>query len=273
MNLKLTLSIIALIANLNQVQGQGLKNNLNLTIGLGHIARQDLVFSPFIHSDFTPLNIGLEYSRNAAFYQNLKLRFASFNPMLTSPYNYFIHGESKLATQHIFRIIDLDYTFGKEIKKTKRCTTMAGAMLASDVQILNYEYGRSSAFGYYANFGLGGFFIKEYVLTEKSRILGRFALPLINWLSRSPYLVNDDEFIENISSHSNAKIFFAFIGDGKFVTVNKFQTCELEAKYTYQLNRRWDVGIRYLLEFIHSKEPRSLLSYRNSVFVSTNFKF
>lgn len=273
MNLKSTLSIIALTAILNQVQGQGLKNNLTLSLGAGHIARQDLVFTPFIHRDFTPLNIGLEYTRSANFYQKLNLRFASFNPMLTSPYEYAINGETKVASQHFFTFIDLDYAFGKEIKKTEKSTTTVGALVATDVQVLNYVYGRIGSFGYYSNIGLGGFISKEYTLSEKSRISGRFALPLFNWLSRSPYLVNDDEFIENISSHSNVKTFFAFIGDGKFATLNKLQTFDLEATYTYQLHRRWGIGVSYLFEFIHSKEPRSLLSYRNSLFVSANFKF
>ena len=58
MNLELTLSIIALTAILNQVHGQDLKNNFSLSLGGGSLAKQDLVFSPFIHKDFTPLNIG-----------------------------------------------------------------------------------------------------------------------------------------------------------------------------------------------------------------------
>lgn len=273
MKYKLVLSVITLIATLQQAKGQDLKNKLSLYLGPGHIARQDLVFSPFIHQDFTLLNLGLEYTRNADVYQNLRLGFASFNPMLTSPYDYTINGKTEVASEHYFTLIDLDYSLGKEISKTEKSSTKVGAIFAADVQVLNYAYGRIGSFGYYSSLGLGGFILKEYSLSEKSSISGRFALPLFNWLSRSPYLVNDDEFIENISSHSTLKSFFAFIGDGEFATLNKLQTFNLEAKYTYQLNRRWDIGLGYFFEFIHVKNPRTLLSYRNSLIASTNFRF
>ncbi len=273
MNYKLVFSVITLIALLQQAKGQEFENKLSLNLGAGYIARQDLVFSPFIHQDFTLLNLGLEYTRNTNVYQNLRLGFTSFNPMLTSPYEYTINGETELASEHYFTLIDLDYSIGKEFRKTDKSTTKVGAIFAADVQVLNYTYGRIGSFGYYSSFGLGAFILKEYSLNEKSSVSGRFAIPLFNWLSRSPYLVNDDEFIENISSHSTLKSFFAFIGDGEFATLNKLQTFNLEAKYTYQLNRRWDIGLGYFFEFIHVKEPRKLLSYRNSLFVSTNYRF
>lgn len=273
MNIKLSFTVFAILVMILQAQGQDLKNNFSLSIGAGQFSRQDLVFSPFVHTDFTPINIGLEYTRNAKSYQNLKLRFASFNPMLTSPYEYILDGEKKVASQHFFTLIDLDYSFGKKISQTEKSNTIIGALFTTDVQMLNYTYGRIGSFGYYSTFGLGGFISKDYQINEKSQISGRLALPLLNWLSRSPYLVNDDEFIENISSHSGAKTFFAFIGDGKLATFNKLQTFDLEAEYTYQLHKKWDIGAGYLFEFIHSKEPRSLLSFRNSLFVSTTFKF
>lgn len=273
MKVKLSYTVFAILVMILQAHGQDLKNNFSLSLGAGHIARQDLVFSPFVHKDFTPINIGLEYTRNAESYQNLKFKFASFNPMLTSPYEYILDGEKKIASQHSFTLIDLDYSFGKKINQTGKSNTIVGALFSTDVQMLNYEYGRIGSFGYYSTFGMGGFISKDYQINEKGRFYARFALPLLNWLSRSPYLVNDDEFIENISSHSGAKTFFAFIGDGKLTTLNKLQTFDLEAKYIYQLNNKWEIGAGYLFEFIHSKEPRSLLSFQNSLFVSTNFKF
>ncbi len=273
MNFKLTFIIIALIAIHNQVLGQEMKNNLSLRLGAGHIARQDLVFSPFIHKDFTPLNVGLEYTRNAHFHQRIQLRFASFDPMLTNSFKYTENGETEVASPHFFSLVDLDYAFGKEIPITEKSSLTVGTLLVTDVQVLNYAYGRIGSFGYYANFGLGVFLAKEYDLSEKSGVSVRLALPIIHWLSRSPYLVNDDQFIENISSHANTKTFLAFVEDGKFATLNTLQTFDLEAQYTHRLNKRWDIGVGYFFEFIHSKEPRSLISYRNSIFASANLKF
>jgi hypothetical protein len=193
--------------------------------------------------------------------------------MLTSPYEYTMDGETMMAAQHTFTLIDLDYSLGKEVMKTEKSITTIGALFTTDVQVLNYAYGRIGSFGYYSTFGVGGFVLKEYQINEKNRISGRFALPIVNWLSRSPYLVNDDEFIENISSHAGGKTFLAFIGDGKLATLNKLQTFDFEARYTYRLSNKWEMGAGYLFEFIHSTQPRSLLSYRNSMFLSTSIKF
>jgi hypothetical protein len=273
MNRKISIAIIATTLLIFQTYGQGLKNNISLNYGVSHIARQDLVFTPFIHTDLSPISIGLEYTRTADYYQDIKLRFSVFDPMLISPYDYFIEGERNVAGQHVFTIINLDYAIGKIISQTGKSKIAIGALLATDVQSLNYAYGRIGSFGYYSTFGLGGFLSKDYQINERSYLVARFSLPLLYWLSRSPYLVNDDEFIENISSHSGVKSFFAFIGDGKLTTINKLQTFDLEAKYFYDLNDKWQLGIGYLFEFIHSTEPRGLLSYQNSLFLSTIFNF
>ena len=55
--------------------------------------------------------------------------------MLTSPYEYTEKGETEVASQHFVTFVDLDYTFGKEIKKTERYNIKVGALVATDVQI------------------------------------------------------------------------------------------------------------------------------------------
>lgn len=193
--------------------------------------------------------------------------------MLADPYEFNVYDEARVASPHYFTFIDLDYAIGKEIRKTESSVTTVGVALMTDVQMLNYVYGRIGNFGYYSIFGLGGFLSKDYQITEKSRITGQIALPLVSWLTRSPYLVNDDEFIENISAHSDVKSLFAFIGDGNIATFNKLQTIDINASYVYQLSNKWELGVNYLFELIHATEIRSLLSCRNSLFVSANFKF
>jgi len=80
----------------------------------------------------------------------------------------------------------------------------------------------------------------------------------ISWLARSPYLVNDDEFIENTSSHSGFKTFTSFIGDGKLVSWNSWQSFDLEIKYLSHLNKKWQLGAAYLFEFIHSDRGKAV---------------
>lgn len=248
-------------------------NALSLNLGMSYIARQDLIFSPFIHSNFSFSNIGIVYIRESKLYQKVGLRYGNFNPMVSHPYDFTHHGETKTASSHIFNMIDLDYLIGKRVKNFGKSTLNAGGLFSMDVQVLNYVYGRIGNFGYYSSLGLGGFMRHQYRINEQSNITTTFQFPIVAWLARSPYLVNDDEFIENISSHSEFKTFFAFIGNGQFNTWNRLQSYDLDINYTYTLNEKWQLGASYLFEFIHSSQPRNLLSYRHSIILFTNFKF
>ncbi len=266
------LLFLLMMMSLNS-SAQELKNELQLQLGLSHIARQDLVFSPFINRDLSPINFGIRYQRERNLYQNLHLRFSLLSPSLTEPYEFIDNDEIKQTSPHFSTLIDLDYWIGKEFRGKEKSSTKAGLAFNADIQALNYVYGRIGSFGYYSTFGLGGFVSHTHKFNEKNKLTGQVALPLFSWLARSPYLVNDDEFIENTISHSGIKTFFAFIGDGNLATLNKLQTLDLRLNYTYKLNDRWAIGADYLFEFIHSKEPRNLLSYRNTMFLNTNYKF
>jgi hypothetical protein len=249
------------------------ENALTLSIGPSYLMRQDLIFSPFIHKDFSIINLGLDYTREGKYFHKVSLRYGNFNPMVVAKYEFTFHGEPKTAYPHSFNLIDLDYQFGKKIIETQKGTFTAGGLILTDIQAMNYAYGRISNFGYYASIGLGGFGAYKRPLGEKGRLVTTLKLPFFAWLARSPYLVNDDEFIENISSHSGFKTFMAFLGDGQMATWNKVQTFDLELKYEYDLSERWGFNAAYLFEFIHISQPRNLLSFRNSLNLSAKFKF
>lgn len=273
MRLKLLMAAILYSITLYDAEGQESKNSISLNVGFGGIARQDLIFSPNIHRDISAINFGLEYSRGGKFYQNGSVRFASFSPIQVSPYEYTLNGEKKLSGSHLFSLIDIDYNFGKEILKREKSTTTIGLLFTTDIQMLNYVYGRIGSFGYYSIFGLGPFVNRDYQLNEKHYLSAYAGFPILSWLSRSPYLVNDDEFIENISSHSDVDSFFAFIGDGNLRTLNKLQVFDLRARYLYKINNRWDLGLGYIFEFLRVEDPRNLISFRNSMNFSTRYKF
>jgi hypothetical protein len=249
------------------------KNALTLSFGPSSIVRQDLIFSPFVHKDFSLLNVGLEYIREAKSFQKISINYANFNPMVAEPYEFTFHGEPYTAFPHSMNFIDLDYQFGKTVNAIHDGQLTLGGHFFTDIQVMNYAYGRISSFGYFASLGLGVFGTYKVPINEKSRIQSTIRLPLVAWLARSPYLVNDDEFINNTSSHSGIKTFMALLGDGQLASWNKIQTIDFEAKYAFDLNHRWGFGAAYLFEFFHVSQPRKLLSFRNSLNFSTSFKF
>lgn len=271
------LRVLLLIVSLSAISCYGQdtinKNSFTFSFGPGYIVRQDLIFSPFIHTDFSFLNVGLDFTRDADFYQKVSLHYGNFDPMVTAPYDFTVHGETETAYPHNFNVIEIDYLLGKTIKENKKSTLTAGGLFTSDIHAMNYVYGRISSFGYYAAFGFGIFGKNDLAISEKSKVSTTLQLPLFAWLARPPYIGIDDEFIENISSHSGFKTFASIVGDGKLVTWNRLQTVDLVIKYSYQLNEKWDVGAAYFFEFIHSSQPRSLLSFRNSINLSSTLRF
>lgn len=254
--------------------GQDLRHNgLSVYLGAGKIMRQDLVFSPFVHKDFSMINFGVNYEREAGLYQRIWIGFSNYTPMLSESYHFIEDGEPQTVNPHFFILIDAYYMLGKKLKTLNKSSVTAGGIITSDIQQVIYSYGRSGHFGYFTSFGLGGFGKYNCSINERSRLAAVIRLPVVSWLARSPYLVYDDVFFEYSGSHSGFKTMMSLIGDGKPVTLNKLQSLDFEANYSYKLSSRFSIGACYLFEFIHSGEPRNLLSFRNILFISSSYRF
>lgn len=273
MNHRLLLTFTFTFCVLGYVQAQrDTTSHLTLSLGPAHLSRQDLVFSPFIHKDLSPLTVGLKYEKNKKVHQFARLDYAGFSTGIETPYDYLLDGETETAYPHSFTFVGLDYGLGKWMGKGGKIQSLAGGSINTDIQALNYQYGRASFFGYYATIGIGIWYKGVYQLSEKQRISGQVELPLVSWYARSPYLVNDDEFIENIYSHNGFTTFFAYLGDGTLVTWNKLQTVNLGFEYQYALSERWSIGASWQFAFIHASEPLPLTSVQNNLGVMVGLK-
>lgn len=245
----------------------------SLSWGAGHLMRQDIIFSPFIHSDFSAAHVALEYERQRQWVQNIEVSFSAFNPTLTEG-TYFEHGEEKTLHPHSFSFISVYYGLGKQLTGNEKPAIKAGGFFNPDIQVLNYVYGRTGPyFGYVASFGLGIFATVDYQITPMNRLNAEIRLPVASWITRSPYLVNDDEFIENTSSHNTFKTFLAFIGDGKPASWNKWQQAEFTMQYHRRLLNKVSAGVGYGFYFLHHAEPRNLLSFENYFTLHVHYHF
>lgn len=248
-------------------------NAIQLRWGIARMGRQDLVFSPFRHTGFSPLNIGFSYLRSGKLYHGAHVDYTGISLAQHESFKYLDDGEEKTSAPHSATLINLNYELGAKLKHQGKRTCYLGGATDFAIQSLNYQYGRIGSFGYYAAFSLHVWYRTSFLFGEKHRLSGQIAIPLMTWLARSPYLVNDDEFIENTESHKGFATFFALLGDGKMVTWNRLQTVKLFVDYDFLLSEKWSIGARYKFDFIHSSRPRNLLSYQNTFFVYGAFKF
>ncbi|MEK6481816.1 hypothetical protein WJR50_30010 [Catalinimonas sp. 4WD22] len=241
-------------------QDNEVKNSFSLGWSGSSIARQDLIFSPFVHRDFSTLGLTIAYQRKGDIMHQVEVHFNSLAPAYHESYSFYEDEEQYTAQAHQFTLIRLNYLMGKRLFQNEKIKFWTGGALVSDLQALNYQYGRISYFGYYLSAGLGVFARFEYFLNAKQGFFVQLRLPLVSWMARSPYAINDDEFIENISSHRTLKTLGALWSDGELVSWNSLQYGDIRLNYFYHLSEKWKVEAGYGYSFIHSEEPRPMTS-------------
>lgn len=249
------------------------QNTLSLRYGPGTYSRQDLIFSPFVHHDWSWLNLGLQYDWGHKNTNFLAIEAGAYNPILVPSYLYGEDNEDE-TYPHQFTLVNLTYGFAKRLpQKKENAYFNLGGFFELDVQASTYNYAWAGSFGYLAPVSLGVWADYKYPLSEKSYLTGRVLIPLVSLVARSPYLVNDDEFIENTYSHNGFKTFFAYLGDGNVYTLNKIQQIELQLGYQHMLSDKWSIGGLYSFRFVHFSEPLDFLSFRNTFCINLTRHF
>ncbi len=244
---------------------------LSLRYGYGLYTRQDLTFSPFIHQDGSPLNLGLTYTRAGQLYQFADLSLASFDPILVPSYTY---DDDEQTLPHAFLLVNLTYALGKTLPSSRPDYALTiGGFVESDIQPSTYNYAGWSNFGYLASFNLGAWIQSAWTFDTRHHVAGRLMIPLLSWMCRSPYLVNDDEYIENTASHNGVKTFFAYVGDGSLQTLNRMQQLAFLLDYGYDISGRWRIGAAYEARYMFVAKPNHFRSYRNTLFICGSYAF
>jgi len=241
--------------------------------GPAFIKRQDLIFSPFIYNDASLLSIGIRYTHTGKLKQEVTLRFSGYEATVNGEYEYLSDGEPVSSYPHTFFLVDANYSVTKKMFSNEKMELYAGGTFANDVDALNYYYGFAGYFGYFATFGLDLSGSYTYHLNERSRFDAAVSIPLLSLVARSPYLVNDDEFMYNSYSHNGLKTFFAYLGDGSFQTVNHLQKITMDLAYNYKLSQHWELGFVYGFDFTHYSPVASFTSIENKLHVSAQFNF
>ncbi len=247
-----------------QAQTESMQS-FSVAVGPSYIARQDLIFSPFIHRDLSPINLALQYQKDKKVHQFVQLSYTTFQPERKTPYEFIYDGKVETAYPHYFTLVQLGYGQGRHLGPTGASDAMLGGAVRLDVQALDYQYGRSSFFGYYATLGLNAWYQHTLIKGIRHQLNGRIEIPLVSWLARSPYLINDDPYIENTFSHNGVSTFFAFLGDGHLATWDQLQRADLGLHYQYKLGTRFSLGADWQLRFIHAHKPADLIYWQHDI--------
>lgn len=272
---KQTLLILFLysICSMQLLFAQQKEQTLSVSGGMSFLARQDLVYSPFVHDDISMHSYRLRYQLIGTYFQFAEVGFTYNSSQLSEPSEMDMGDHAHMMMPHEFLHIGLSYGFGKAVQPNANYRAWIGGAIQSDLQAGFYNFALSNMFGYFINQAALVWYRRAYTFNDTHQLSVQVALPILSWMARPPYLAEDDEFIENISSHNSAKIIMAFMGDGQLTTWNRLRKLNLTAEYKYSIFSHVQIGAEYRFDFIHTNTPRTLLSYQHQLNLNATLKF
>jgi hypothetical protein len=249
-------------------------NAISLNWGMGSIKRQDQTVSPFIHQQWSPINVMLSYSRSKKLDQLAEIRFSLYNPSIVEPYDFnsFYSGE-QTGLAHSFKLLDINYALGKSVLEKHGWRLVIGGKSRNHIYASDYNFGPSGPSPMFIYFGLDTWLNVKYVVNEKHYFKANASIPLFSYIYRAPYLANNDEFFENLYSHKGIIEFANRVSDGELQSWGNSQRFDFDMRYGYVLNEKWDIGFSYLLGMNFNQSPTQFSQIENVFYVSTKFKF
>lgn len=257
--------------------GASAQTSLGLRYGYRHIQRQDLTFSPLVFTGSAPINLGLAVKKlgdKSCF--TVGLQVAGFQARAIEDFEYIRWEDGEIATAlpSSFWNIDLKINYLRKLRThNDRLELYAGLGLDNQIGALFYEFGSHGAFGYTIAFSLAPAVSANWEINEKNSLGFGANLPLLTWLSRSPYAINDDDFIERQSSHNGLETLLRLSADGELTSLGALQRFAFTTQFCRQINRRWAVNFRYDFSLLHSKSPHPLTSLENAFTLGMTYRF
>lgn len=248
-------------------------NTLSVDLGMGSLKKQDLIFSPFIIQDWSPANIMLQYGHSNKLEQRASLRLGQYSKFVGDPFSFVSRGEEYPKYPHNFVMLDLNYALGKRLSLSNNISLIAGGRLRNRFHITNYEFGNAGQFEYFLSSGVDAWLGISYSPQSKHNVQSNIYVPLVSTVARSPYLGQDDDYLERISVHGDLKIFWEHIKTEKITSWGTTQILDFDLNYDYEISERWTVGLTYLFSMNLSSSPQQLTSYENIIYLGTTFKF
>ncbi|MBK8565846.1 MAG: hypothetical protein IPN76_21515 [Saprospiraceae bacterium] len=253
------------------------QSTLGLQYGYHHLQRQDLTFSPLTFSGAAPLNLGLVYGKTGAnSFFAAGLHVTGFQARSTDAFEYTSRGDAKPKTvpASSFWQIDLNFQYLRRLKiKDEQLAIFAGLALDNQVAALFYEFGEYGAFGYTTVASLAPAVAVNWQLSEKNMLNFTANLPVLSWVARSPYAINDDDFIERQSSHRGLETLLRLSADGELASFGNLQRLAFAAQFQRKLSERWTANLGYDFALLRSQKPHHLTAIENGVSLGIACRF
>jgi len=249
-------------------------NSIGLGYGLNLNVRQDRLFSDIVNKSNSLVGSRIYFERtNSNALQNYTFDFAVFTPHTPTGFPAFNPENGDIIENYRtnFQFYDFKYSYLR--KSGQNNNLYFGGTFSWQTNIINYESSIFNTFGYFVNFSLAPSIMTTRKFGEQHQLSGKLMTSLINWTSRSPYALEDDQVVSDNTKYSDAAVYFVWIGQGKFVLPDKLQRLDLDVRYSYLIRSRWSVGFNYHLGFMRYTKPKTFTSYNNNFYLFASFNF
>lgn len=146
-------------------------------------------------------------------------------------------------------------------------------MSDNQVRASDQGYGSASVFNYLGSFSLSPWVVYERALSDRLHLTLQTWVPLVSWVARSPYALNDDQYMRDNASHQGAATFFNYVAGGGVQSLAHWQKLTLAAEVTYSLSSRIGVLVAYQAEALRYTKPRTLRTYQHQFNTGFGFNF
>ena len=250
------------------------QSSLVLQWGMGHLKKQDLTFSPMIHSSWSPIQIELAYQRSKRLEQRVSVHYSEYTSQLDQAFTFysFYNGEGR-NYPHNFSLLEINYALGKPLVSTADWQFILGARSSNSLFLSAYEYGPSGSTAYYYSFALELWLDVQCQFDEKQRFEVELAAPAIAFNSRSPYLTQDDPYFEDIYSHRDLASTLAYIKRGEWQSWGKSQKVTADLRYSYALIDNLELGIGYGLSLNANQKPARFVQVEQAFYLTGKVNF
>ncbi len=266
--------IFLLVTVAESIAQDSTRNSIQLSWGIGNIMRQDLTVSPFIHKDWSPVNVRLNYERSKKLYHQVTLKFSLYSPKPTESYEFtsFYNGTSS-TIPHSFKMIDIDYSIGKKWIIKKNWSFAAGGKSRNFIYASDYYFGESGPSPMMISFGMDVWGLIHYQLNSNHYLRSSISIPVFSYVYRNPYLTENDSYHHIFYSHKGIKEFGNRIAAGELRSWGNAQRVDLNIHYSYIINKKYDVGLCYYYSMNLNQQPTKFTQFENIFFLEGKIKF
>ncbi|PSR52762.1 hypothetical protein AHMF7605_04110 [Adhaeribacter arboris] len=266
--MKKILILIICLHGLPQLYAQERAKEISLMFGPYHQATLDAQASPLLYKTHN--------SNSAAFYlinRGTKSRFqfklhsgwGSYSPERFKSRTYGDDNYVYSITPTLYAL-QLKLAYLRKINAALSSTNwqlfvgaeLSNGFLLSD-QIANTFWATNLA-------GLNATVLAEWQPIRQHSLTAQVSIPALAIVSRANYA--------NYAKSTHGTNLTEFFHQGSdLVTLNKLQQINLEAKYNYQLSRRFGLGALYQFSWFHYPDPRPIRSYSQALLLQTSYRF